>query len=503
MTGQEYKNDREPYGSDYSEAKVEKNNMDEIGADNIRECSEEYRTAETGSTEEIENREQIEEKKIEDIRIKEIEHIENKEHIKEINSIGETEEVNSGENTLPETDDFNSNRYMHEEHLKKKHNKKGFKVVLALVMAVLVGFSVGFGYRFAAHFYSEKVVEVKTSSVTTPASVGIDVDDASARVTQIAEKYSPAIVSVLGEERSLNGYSSSKTIGTGVIFSQDQDKLYILSNEHVVKYGSGYGAEDPVYISVGGKRLYEAEILGTDSPSDLAVVSIKKADIPKEFLDKLVPVTFADSDEVRVGEWVVAMGNPLGYIDTTTFGIVSGKDRKIGNSGLEVELIQLDAAINSGNSGGATFNIKGEVIGVNTIKIKETGVEGLAFAIASNDVKNVVSQIMEKGRVERVFLGIIGMSVEDMAYSRYEAPKGVTKGVFIETAIEGTAAEKAGLRQGDIIQKIDDVEIVTMLQLSELIKTKNIGDKITITIRRGDEENKKIEVTLGIRPDLD
>lgn len=384
--------------------------------------------------------------------------------------------------------------------------KKGpgpMKVVLGLIMVLVLGFSIGFGYRFASHFYSEKIIEVKTAHAAEGSNVSLDVDGTSTLITQIAEKYSPAIVSVIGEQRGYYGNTRS-VVGTGVVFSQDKDRLYILSNEHVIKYGSGFSYEDnPVYISLGGDRLYKTKILGSDSLADLAVVSIEKKDIPKDFLDKLIPVTFADSTKVKVGEWVVAMGNPLGYIDTTTFGIVSGRDRKVGKSGLDVELIQLDAAINSGNSGGATFNIKGEVIGINTIKIKETGVEGLAFAIASNDVKNVISQIMEKGRVERVFLGIQGRSIEDMASSQFEAPEDETKGVFIENTFRDTGASEAGLRQGDIIHKVDDVEIETMQQLSALIKSKKVGDKVVLTIRRGDEMDKKVEVVLGARPDLE
>lgn len=383
-----------------------------------------------------------------------------------------------------------------------KKGPSAFKIFFGLILVIALGFSVGFGYRFASHFYSERIIEVKTAQVPEGSKVGIDTDATSTRITEIAEKYSPAIVSVVGEQRSYYG-ASKRVIGTGVVFSQDKDKLYILSNEHVIKYGSDFSYDDlPVYISFGGDRLYTAQVLGSDTLADLAVVSVDKKDIPQDYLKKLVPVTFADSTKVKVGEWVVAMGNPLGYIDTTTFGIVSGRERRVGESGLDVELIQLDAAINSGNSGGATFNIKGEVIGINTIKIKETGVEGLAFAIASNDVKNVISQIMEKGRVERVFLGIQGRSIEDMVESQFEAPEDEAKGVFIETTFQGTSAEKAGLRQGDIIHKIDDVEIETMAQLSSLIKSKKVGDKIVLTIRRGDEMDKKIEVVLGIRPDF-
>lgn len=385
-------------------------------------------------------------------------------------------------------------------------SRRGFnplKLIVVFLMVIVLGLSIGYGYRFASHFYSERLIEVKTAHTPEVMSVGLDAEGTSTVITEIAEKYSPAIVSVVGEQRGYYG-TSNKVIGTGVVFSQDEDHLYILSNEHVIKYGSSFSYQnEPVYISFGGDRLYKTKFLGSDTLADLAVVSVEKKDIHKDFLDKLVPVTFADSGKVKVGEWVVAMGNPLGYIDTTTFGIVSGRDRKIGASGLDVELIQLDAAINSGNSGGATFNLKGEVIGINTIKIKETGVEGLAFAIASNDVKSVVSQIMEKGRVERVFLGIKGISIEDIDAYQYEVPSDETKGVFVETALKGTSAEQAGLRQGDIIHKIDEVEVESMQQLSSIIKSKNIGDKIVLTIRRGDELNKKIEVELGIRPDFE
>lgn len=434
----------------------------------------------------------------------------------EINEVSEIEmnEVSEKEDLLGQTIEMNGGEGEpdygpQQETGETKEDGRGrkaagaLKLFAGLIMVLVLGFAIGFGYRFASHFYSERIIEVKTAEAAAGSPVKIDEELTSTVITQIAEKYSPAVVSVVGEQRGYYG-TTNKVIGTGVVFSQDKDRLYILSNEHVIKYGGSFSYDnDPVYISLGGDRLYKTKVLGTDSLADLAVVSIEKEGIAQDYLDKLVPITFADSAKVKVGEWVVAMGNPLGYIDTTTFGIVSGRDRQVGESGLDVELIQLDAAINSGNSGGATFNLKGEVIGINTIKIKETGVEGLAFAIASNDVKNVVSQIMEKGRVDRVFLGIQGRSIEDMAASRFEAPEDESKGVFIETTFKGTSAEQAGLRQGDIIHWVDDVKIETMAQLAALIKSKEVGDKVVLTIRRGDEMEKKIEVVLGTMPDME
>ncbi len=179
------------------------------------------------------------------------------------------------------------------------------------------------------------------------------------------------------------------------------------------------------------------------------------------------------------------MGNPLGFVDTTTFGIVSALNRKMD---LDVDFIQIDAAINSGNSGGATFNLNGEVIGINTIKIQHTGVEGLGFAVSSNDVKFAIEQIIEYGKVKRAFLGIQGSTVTNQQVKDFDIPKGVR----VSTIFKDTGADIAGILAGDIITEIDGKKVENIEDLRQLIKNKKSGDRIEVSIFRAGYEPLKL-----------
>ncbi len=396
---------------------------------------------------------------------------------------------------------------VHEDSKKRPPKRFSILKFAAILLALVVlGTSAGFGYRYAGTFFAEKRIELKTSEVSNAENVSINEKNLSNIVSSIAEKYKPAVVSIIIGVSTYNGIDD-QVVGTGVVFSEDEENIYIVTNDHVVSSAQGngmYNRKLPVKVAFEkDKGSFEAEILGSDTFSDLAVLSVKKEGISEEFLDTLVPVTFADSDEVKVGEWAIAIGNPLGYIDTTTLGIVSGIDRKIGTSsrnalGSAVSLIQIDAAINSGNSGGATFNLNGELIGINTIKIKETGVEGLGFAIASNDVRTIVTQILENGEVERAFLGIEGNTVGLTPGNEF----GMDTGVQILGIVEDSAAEKFGLMVDDVIIAIDSQETPAWDYLADIIKSKTVGDKVEVTLIRNGSDKVVIEVELGARPKM-
>ncbi|MGV3697187.1 Do family serine endopeptidase [Flavobacterium sp.] len=265
--------------------------------------------------------------------------------------------------------------------------------------------------------------------------------------------------------------------GSGVIISQDG---YIVTNNHVVK-----DATD-LEVTLNNNRSYKAKLIGTDSKMDIALLKIN-AD------EKLPYSTFADSDQVKVGEWVLAVGNPYNLTSTVTAGIVSAKARNLENNGLQ-SFIQTDAAVNPGNSGGALVNTRGELIGINTMISSPTGsYTGYSFAIPSNITRKIIEDIMEFGNVQRGILGVEGGELNSKASK--ELGINDTEGFYINKVTKNSGAERAGLRQGDIIKKLDNQKVNTFSELSGYISTKRPNDKVQVTFIR-DGETKTASVTL-------
>ncbi len=288
-----------------------------------------------------------------------------------------------------------------------------------------------------------------------------------------------------------NSQSSASAEGSGVIISDDG---YILTNNHVVNSTSSssfYELGKATKITVklyNDDTEYEAKIVGTDEQTDLAVIKIEK--------DGLTAAELGDSDTVQVGEFCMAIGNPLGLGTTVTDGIVSAVNREVTDEdNNSYTAIQTNAAINSGNSGGALVNSKGQVIGINTLKVSGDGVEGVGFAIPINSTKDIYQQLIEYNKVKRPYLGIGGINVdEDLA-----RVNNLTVGIYVKTLDTFSAAEKAGIKVGDVITKVDGKDVKTVDELNEIKNEKKIGDKITLTIWR-DGKTQDIEVTLGEEP---
>ena len=229
---------------------------------------------------------------------------------------------------------------------------------------------------------------------------------------------------------------------------------------------------------------YEAKIIGTDEYTDLAVIKIDASN--------LTPATLGNSDNVKVGEFAMAIGCPLGLESTVTSGIISAVNRTVDDGeGTEYTCIQTDAAINSGNSGGALVNSNGEVIGINTLKLSGSGVEGMGFAIPISSTTDVINQLIQYQTVKRPYIGISGVAVDDETASRYNLPTGV----YVYTVEKGSPAEKAGLQKGDVITKIEDKEISTVNELNKEKNNYNIGDSITLSIYRNGEDTS-VKLTL-------
>ena len=265
--------------------------------------------------------------------------------------------------------------------------------------------------------------------------------------------------------------------GSGVIISEDG---YIVTNNHVVQGAS------QLEVTLNNNKSYMAKLIGTDSKMDIALLKIN-AD------EKLPYSAFADSDQVKVGEWVLAVGNPYNLTSTVTAGIVSAKARNLANNGLQ-SFIQTDAAVNPGNSGGALVNTHGELIGINTMISSPTGsYAGYSFAIPSNITRKIIEDIMEFGNVQRGILGVEGGELNSKASK--ELGINDTEGFYINKVTRNSGAEKAGLQKGDIIKKLDSQKINTYSELSGYINTKRPNDKVQVTFLR-DGETKTAAVTL-------
>lgn len=265
--------------------------------------------------------------------------------------------------------------------------------------------------------------------------------------------------------------------GSGVIISEDG---YIVTNNHVVKDAS------EIEITLNNKKSYKAKLIGTDSKMDIALLKID-AD------EKLPYTVFADSDTVKVGEWVLAVGNPYNLNSTVTAGIVSAKARNLDTRGIQ-SFIQTDAAVNPGNSGGALVNTRGELIGINTMISSQTGsYVGYSFAVPSNITKKIIEDLMEYGNVQRGILGVEGAELNGAASKELGIKQ--TQGFYVSKVNKNSGAEKSGIKSGDVIIKLDNQSIGTYAELSGFINTKRPNDKIQVTIIR-DGNTKVIPVTL-------
>jgi serine protease Do len=266
--------------------------------------------------------------------------------------------------------------------------------------------------------------------------------------------------------------------GSGVIISEDG---YIVTNNHVIKDAS------EIEITLNNKKSYTAKLIGTDSKMDIALLKID-AD------EKLPYTAFANSDSVKIGEWVLAVGNPYNLTSTVTAGIVSAKARNLDTNGIQ-SFIQTDAAVNPGNSGGALVNTRGELIGINTMISSMTGsYVGYSFAVPSNIARKIIEDIMEFGNVQRGILGVEGGELNSNASKELGVTQ--TQGFYISKVSKNSGAEKAGLAKGDIIVKLDDQNIATYADLSGYINTKRPNDVVKVTYMK-DGTTKTVPVTLS------
>ena len=393
-----------------------------------------------------------------------------------------------------------------------KTKNSTFKVVVTSFISGIVGASLVLGLCF----YVPAVRNIFVSSdsddskkevskiFTSEGSVskGVSIEDYSSTAISVANKVLPSVVGIEVDFSVSANYptfsaatqsSTSKATGSGVIISKDG---YILTNNHIIDTSSSTSSQYYTVSDANKVLVYlyeednpvEAEIIGSDSVTDLAILKIDR--------DDLTPAEIGDSDSVQVGEFAMAIGNPLDMRNTVTSGIISGVNREIeDDNGTMYTLIQTDAAINAGNSGGALVNADGKLIGINTLKMSGTGIEGMGFAIPINSTLDISEQLISTGKVKRPYIGISGTDVSETLSEYYNIPVGV----YVRSIQSDGPAKSSDLKPGDVIVKFNGEKIETMSQLNKKKNDCKIGDEVTLTVSRGDEE-VDVKVTLTEQP---
>ena len=409
----------------------------------------------------------------------------------------------------------------------KKIAKKGLSLSLCAVLvggisaAAFEGVNAvtGWGQNNVQAASNENITLLKSSSDSSESSES----KGSMDVTDIVKAAMPSVVSIttqsiqevqniysifgnsygyIPQEREVEGS------GSGIIIGQNDDELLVVTNYHVVE-----GA-DTLSVSFVDGEVYEAKVKGFDEDKDLAVVAVPLDDISDDTKDQITIATIGSSDDLAVGEQVVAIGNALGYGQSVTTGIVSAKNRQLNEDISSVEsaedlensdgvnLIQTDAAINPGNSGGALLNMKGEVVGINSAKLASTEVEGMGYAIAISDVTDILEELMNETTREALaddehgVLGIVGTTVSDEAIQLYNIPEGV----LVTEVTEGGAADNAGIGANSVITSFDGKDVSDINALVDMLQYYAPGEEIEVTVASlgdGGYEEKTVTVTLG------
>lgn len=395
----------------------------------------------------------------------------------------------------------NSIAYRKIEGNTKGHFTFGKSVLIPFFSGIL-GTSLVIGTCFGVPSIKDKIISTNNTSTQQTSSQStsnngvanlISLNNYSDTAVGVAGKILPSIVGIKVEytvNSIFNRQSSATAEGSGIIISEDG---YILTNNHIVNSSgeSSYEVSEANKVIVylyNDTTEYNATIIGTDSQTDLAVIKIDKTGLTKAEL--------GDSDSVKVGEFSMAIGNPLGMQSSVTSGIISAVNREVTDSdGKKFTLIQTDAAINSGNSGGALVNSEGQVIGINTLKLSGTGIEGMGFAIPINSTKEIYEQLIQYNKVKRPYIGISGLNLDE----KTAKANNLVVGVYVKSIDEFSAAEKAQIKIGDVIIQADGKNISTMDELNEIKNSHQIGDEMSLKVNRNGKEID-LKLTLQEQP---
>ena len=342
-----------------------------------------------------------------------------------------------------------------------------------------------------------------STSSSSKSSSSSSSSDGTYTVSEIAAQCKSSVVAITNqsvqEVQTMFGtlQQQSTGSGSGVIIGKNDTELLIATNNHVVS-----GAESlTVCFNDDKDAVFDAKIKGTDSDNDLAVIAIQLSDISEDVLNSISIATLGDSTQMEVGDQVVAIGNALGFGQSVTSGVISALDREVTIDDTTATLMQTDAAINPGNSGGALFNMKGEVIGINSAKYASDEVEGMGFAIPMATAQSIIEDLMNQETRDKLtsdygFLNITGQDVSSDEAEKYNVPEGV----YVSGTTDGGAAANAGIQRGDIITKLDNTTITSISQLKEQLQYYKAGETVEITIQRNSNgkgyEEKTLKVTL-------
>ncbi len=398
--------------------------------------------------------------------------------------------------------DYNYEQNQEQKRKEKKKMPKFIKVIsLALVFGIVA--SVAFqatnlvADRFLGTTESREVKSVDNTKISQ--STG---ETAKSDIASIAEEVMPSVVSITNlsvqQVQSFFGgiqEQESKSVGSGIIISQNDSELLIITNNHVVE------GNETLTVSFVDEESVEAQVKGTDAAKDLAVIAVQTKKIKDTTMDQIKVASLGNSDQLQVGESVIAIGNALGYGQSVTSGIVSATGREL--DGIDEKLIQTDAAINPGNSGGALLNANGEVIGINTAKVATDTVEGMGYAIPISSVSDIIENLMNQetktkvSEAEQGQLGIQGVDVTVDSSEMYNMPTGV----YVSEVIAGGGTKKAGITKGSVITGINGTSIDGMQALKEQLQYYRAGETVKITVatpeKNGEYAKRDVEVTLG------
>ena len=425
---------------------------------------------------------------------------------------------------------------------KKQKKKKNFGRTIAKTVCIALVFGVVAGAAFqGTNFVGQKLFGDK---VTAPVSQDASADtaapevgtvqpqtgnsgseDSAASVSAIVKQCMPSLVAITNvsvkEVQNYWGFGwysqpqqqESTSTGTGIIIGQNDSELLIVTNNHVITGATNLSVVFSVDEGKDGTTPVEAQIKGSDATKDVGVIAVKLSDIPAETMSAIKTATIGDSSQMQVGDQVIAIGNALGYGQSVTKGIVSALDREVtlqndDGSTISNKLIQTDAAINPGNSGGALLNMKGEVIGINEAKLSSNYVEGMGYAIPISDVEGIIGDLQNlqtSSEVDSEKMGYLGVTCQDVTSDiaqQYDMPEGV----YLKSVVAGCAADKAGLKKGDILTRFDGMGVTTYDTLRDRLQYYEAGETVEVTVQspeNGSYVEKTVSLTLSTKAEVE
>lgn len=413
---------------------------------------------------------------------------------------------------------YNSNSFGEQENGKKKKVKKAKKpstgkakkVALFIASAAVFGLIAG-SVMVGVNAVGNKVLRTNTKSsevatVTTADSIDSGMSRSSTDgIETMVQNVMPSIVSItnISVQKVRTWFQSYErevpTAGSGIIIGQDKDTILIVTNNHVID------STKQLTVAFADETAVEATVKGADPSVDLAVIEVKTKDMEADTLAKIKVAALGSSDDLKLGQSAIAIGNALGYGQSVTGGYISALNREVDVDGKKMTLIQTDAAINPGNSGGALLNLNGEVIGINTVKFVDSQVEGMGYAIPISYAIPIINDLMNFEVIEESEQGYLGIQGKDVT-EEYTQGFNMPEGIYVVKIVENSPADKCGLKAGDIITKFANRAVSSMDTLNNILSNKKAGEEVEMVVQRnndkGEYEEVTLTVTLGAKKDM-